>query len=69
MEHTKSNQPQQISQQPTPNTESKPVVTLCLASCEDCNGRYEDTTGRFKIQCLCKCHINGKWNKEAVKLQ
>ena len=36
--------------------ESEFIVTECLSSCEDCNGRYEDNTGKFKIQCRCKCH-------------
>jgi hypothetical protein len=41
---------------PKQTLESEFVVTECLSSCEDCNGRYEDNTGRFKIQCRCKCH-------------
>lgn len=36
--------------------ESEFIVTECLSSCEDCNGRYEDNTGQFKIQCRCNCH-------------
>ena len=53
----KSSQIQQIKQVP-PNSEIEIVVTVCLSSCEDCNGRYEDNTGQFKIQCHCNCHSN-----------
>src|SRR5215218_3080069 len=52
-----SGQIQQIKQVP-PTSESEIVVTVCLSSCEDCNGRYEDNTGQFKIQCHCNCHSN-----------
>jgi hypothetical protein len=44
------------NQPPKQTLESEFVVTECLSSCEDCNGRYEDNTGRFKIQCQCDCH-------------
>ena len=39
-----------------PTPESVVVVTFCLSSCEECNGGYEDNTGKFKIQCHCLCH-------------
>jgi hypothetical protein len=52
-----SSQIQQIKQVPQ-TSESEIVVTVCLSSCEDCNGRYEDNTGQFKIQCHCNCHSN-----------
>lgn len=59
----KLNQLQQINCQPHPNSEQVLVVTLCLSSCEDCNGRYEDNTGHFKIQCKCKCHFEREKSK------
>ena len=61
-----SSQIQQIKQVP-PNSESGIVVTVCLSSCEDCNGRYEDNTGQFKIQCLCNCHSNHESQLEEKK--
>jgi hypothetical protein len=45
-----------LEQTSKPNSESGIVVTLCLSSCDECNGRYEDNTGKFKIQCRCNCH-------------
>lgn len=32
-------------------------VTDCLTVCHDqCSGKYIDCTGKFLINCLCKCH-------------
>jgi hypothetical protein len=50
------NQPQQVKQMTKPILESGIIVTMCLASCDECNERYDDNTGKFKIQCRCKCH-------------
>ena len=32
-------------------------VTYCLTICHnECSGKYIDSTGKFIINCLCKCH-------------
>jgi hypothetical protein len=51
-----TNKPQQLKQMTKPTLDSGIVVTMCLSSCDECNGRYEDNTGRFKIQCRWNCH-------------
>jgi len=52
----RTNRLQQVKQLTKPTLESGIIITVCLSSCEDCNGRYEDNTGQFKIQCHCNCH-------------
>ena len=66
------NEPQRVKQMTKQILESGIIVTMCLSSCDECNGRYEDNTGKFKIQCRCKCH-NGsdltlKENKKSACL-
>src|SRR5215216_6392556 len=53
-----TNQLQQVKQLTKPTLKSGIIVTMCLSPCEECNGRYEDKTGQFKIQCHCNCHSN-----------
>jgi hypothetical protein len=59
------------NQLPKQTLESEFIVTECLSSCEDCNGRYEDNTGRFKIQCQYDCHkqVNIKENDKSSDLR
>ncbi|CAN5356456.1 hypothetical protein BH18THE2_BH18THE2_22720 [soil metagenome] len=62
-EVTLCNQLLESQQSPKSPSKSSLVVTVCLSSCEDCNGRYEDTTSHFKIQCKCECHSAGEKSK------
>jgi hypothetical protein len=52
----RTNRLQQVKQLTKPTLESGVIVTMCLSPCDECNGRYVDNTGRFKIECRCNCH-------------